>query len=55
MSNWILLFSLLTPDTFEDIAQGIWRAGDRATAIDTMLAKFDDEYEIELARELDHD
>lgn len=55
MTNWILLFSLLTPDTFEELAHGIWRAGDRVTAIDTMLAKFDDEYAVELARELSDD
>jgi hypothetical protein len=53
MTNWILLFSLLTPDALEDYATGLWNAGDEArpTALDTMLAKFDDEYEAELAFE----
>lgn len=56
MTNWILLFSLLTPDALEDYATGLWNAGDEArpTAIDTMLAKFDDEYEAELAHEREH-
>lgn len=53
MTNWILLFSLLTPDALEDYATGLWNAGDetRPTAIDTMFDKFDDEYEVQLARE----
>jgi hypothetical protein len=56
MTNWILLFSLLTPDALEDYATGLWNAGDetRATAIDTMFDKFDAEYEAELARERVH-
>lgn len=55
MTSVILLFSLLTPNLLEQYASELLlpeQTEPRCDAIDRMLAKFDAEYEIELAGEL---
>lgn len=54
MTSVILLFSLLTPNHFQDIASEFLApetTEPHCDVIDRMLAKYDSEYEIELAVE----
>lgn len=58
MSSVILLLSLLTPNNLEEYASELLvpeHSEPRCDAIDRMLAKYDAEYELELAIELASD
>jgi hypothetical protein len=58
MSSVILLISLLTPHQIEDYASELLlpeSSEPRCDVIDRMLAKYDAEYELELAIELASD